>query len=92
MVQILKEEIKKRIYYAAIEEFFSHNYHLVKMKDITDRAEAPAGLIYTYYENKKDLFKTIVEPVFQEIRNDQINFSAAFLRDTIFYQVCILIY
>jgi len=62
------------------------------MKVIANRAEVPAGLIYTYYENKKDLFRTILEPVFQKIRNDQINFSAAFLRDTIFYQVAILMY
>jgi len=67
MAQVLKEEVKKRIYYAAIEEFFTHNYHLVKMKDIAERAGVPTGLIYSYFENKKDLFKTIVEPVFQEI-------------------------
>jgi len=68
MAQILKEEVKKRIYYAAVEEFFSRNYYLVKMKDIAGRAGVPTGLIYTYYENKKDLFKTIVGPVFQEIK------------------------
>jgi len=68
MSQVLKEEVKKRIYYAAIEEFYAHNYYLVKMKDIAERAGVPTGLIYSYYENKKDLFKTIVEPVFQEIK------------------------
>jgi AcrR family transcriptional regulator len=68
MAQILKKEIKKRIYYAAIEEFINRNYHLVKMKDIAERAGVPTGLIYTYFENKKDLFKTIIDPVFQRIK------------------------
>jgi len=58
MSQVLKEEVKKRIYYAAIEEFYAHNYYLVKMKDIAERAGVPTGLIYSYYVNKKDLFKT----------------------------------
>lgn len=69
MAQVLKEEVRNRIYSAAIEEFYENNYNSAKMKDIAQRAGVPTGLIYSYFKNKKDLFSAIVKPVFQKIKD-----------------------
>lgn len=68
MVQVLKDEVRNRIYNAAVQEFYEKNYHSAKMKDIAQRAGVPTGLIYSYYRNKKELFAAIVKPVFKEIK------------------------
>ncbi|AZO95984.1 TetR family transcriptional regulator [Iocasia frigidifontis] len=68
MVQVLKEEVRERIYSAAVEEFYENNYNSAKMKDIARRANIPTGLIYSYYKNKEDLFAGIARPVFQKLK------------------------
>lgn len=67
MVQVLKEEIRERIYNAAVQEFFEKNYYSAKMRDIAQRANVPTGLIYSYFKNKEKLFAAVVEPVYKEI-------------------------
>lgn len=68
MVQVLKEDIRRRIYSAAVEEFYKNSYNSTKMKNIAQRANIPTGLIYSYYKNKEDLFAGIVRPVFQKLK------------------------
>jgi AcrR family transcriptional regulator len=64
MPQVLKEEIRERIFYAAEEVFYEKDFRSAKMQDIANRAGIPVGLIYSYYKNKEDLFNDVVEPVY----------------------------
>lgn len=63
MAQVLKEEIRERIFEAALDEFFEKDFKTAIMKDIALRAGIPTGLIYSYYKNKQALFEEIVRPV-----------------------------
>lgn len=68
MAQVLKEEIKQRIYVAAVEEFYNKDYRTATMRDIAKRADVPIGLAYTYYKNKQAILGAIVEPIFSMIK------------------------
>jgi AcrR family transcriptional regulator len=70
MVQVLKEDVRRRIYDAAVAEFYEKNYKTATLRSIARRAEVPLGLVYSYFKNKADLFKAVVEPVMTAI--DQI--------------------
>jgi len=66
-VQVLKENVKGKIYQAAIEEFYKKGFSKAKMQDIAKKAGISTGLTYSYYNNKEDLFAAIVEPIYKEI-------------------------
>jgi len=66
-VQVLKENVKEKIYQAAIEEFYKKGFLKAKMQDIAKKAGISTGLTYSYYNNKEDLFASIVEPIYKEI-------------------------
>ncbi len=67
MAQVLKEEIRQRIYEAALVEFYEKDFVSATMKDIALKADIPVGLVYSYYKNKAALFDDIVKPVFVNI-------------------------
>ena len=67
LMQVLKENVKEKIYQAAIEEFYKKGFLKTKMQDIAKKAGTSVGLTYSYYHNKEDLFTAIVEPIYQEI-------------------------
>ena len=66
-MQVLKENVKEKIYQAAIEEFYKKGFLKAKMQDIAKKAGISTGLTYSYYNNKEDLFASIVEPIYKEI-------------------------
>jgi len=66
-MQVLKENVKEKIYQAAIEKFYKKGFLKTKMQDIAKKAGISVGLTYSYYHNKEDLFTAIVEPIYQEI-------------------------
>ena len=63
MPQVLKEEIRDRIFRAGIEVFYEKDYRSAKMQDIAEEARIPVGLIYSYFKNKKELFEKIASSV-----------------------------
>ena len=67
LVQVLKENVKEKIYQAAIEEFYKKGFLKAKMQEIAKKAGISVGLTYSYYNNKEDLFAAIVEPIYKEI-------------------------
>ena len=67
MAQVLKENVKEKIYQAAVEEFYKKGFLKAKMQDIAKKAGISTGLTYSYYNNKEDLFAAIVEPIYKEI-------------------------
>lgn len=66
-MQVLKEEIRERIKSAALTEFEMNGYLGTTMRGIASRAELTVGNLYRYFNNKDDLFETIMQPAFQKI-------------------------
>ena len=66
-MQVLKENVKEKIYQTAIEEFYKKGFLKAKMQDIAKKAGISVGLIYSYYNNKEYLFAAIAEPIYKEI-------------------------
>ena len=69
MAQVLKEEIEKNIYQAAIDEFYIMGYQSATLRNIAEKASIPVGLIYTYYKNKAALFAAVVNPSYLSFQN-----------------------
>lgn len=67
MAQVLKEEIRNRIFQAASTIFYEKDFLNTKMKEIAEKAEIPVGLVYSYYKNKEELFDAIVKPVYKHL-------------------------
>lgn len=63
MAQVLKDEIKENILKGALKEFYANGYKAAAMRKIAENAGIPAGLIYSYYKNKQDLFSAVLSPV-----------------------------
>lgn len=55
-MQVLKEEIRKRIQQVATTEFLRYGYQEVTMRDIAQKSAISVGNLYNYYESKEDLF------------------------------------
>jgi AcrR family transcriptional regulator len=66
MAQVLKEDVRQRIYEAAIEEFYAKDFKTATIRDIALKAEVPTGLVYSYYPSKQALFGAIVESYIQK--------------------------
>ena len=69
MPQTLKEDIRNRIKASAVDNFYKYGFRSCTMKRIAQGADIPAGLIYSYFKNKEDLFETILEPVHGVLMN-----------------------
>lgn len=63
MAQFLKDDIRERILAAALDEFHAKGYKQATMRGIAAAARIPAGLIYSYYKSKEDLFDAVLQPV-----------------------------
>jgi len=63
-LQYLKEEIKKRIVLAALNEFNEKGFSGASVKQIARNAGVAIGNIYRYFDSKDELFNYIMEPVY----------------------------
>lgn len=66
-MQYLKEEVKKRIIVAALDEFKEKGYVSASIRNIASNADIALGTVYKYFKNKEDLFNSIVEPVYDDL-------------------------
>jgi AcrR family transcriptional regulator len=57
----LPEEKRERVMEAAIAEFATHPYHQARVTAIAEEAGIAKGSFYQYFEDKKDLFKYLME-------------------------------
>ncbi|MFW6035931.1 MAG: TetR/AcrR family transcriptional regulator [Halothermotrichaceae bacterium] len=57
----LSEKKQERIIEAALDEFSNNSYHKSRITAIVDKAGIASGSFYQYFDNKKDLFKYIIE-------------------------------
>ena len=79
-MQILKEEIKNAIIEAAVKEFALHGYEQASMRNIADAAGISVSNTYHYYPGKEQLFSSLVEPVYKQVKTifmDAMEQSAA---------------
>lgn len=67
MTQMLKDSVRQKIINEAVNQFNETGYLQSKMKDIAIRAGVSVGNIYRYFNNKEDLFESIVQPVIEKI-------------------------
>jgi AcrR family transcriptional regulator len=68
-MQTLKEEIKNKIIEAAIKEFSRHGYEKSSMRTIAKAAGISVSNTYNYYKSKDEMFVTIIEPVFNQLKD-----------------------
>ncbi len=68
-MQKLKEEIRQRINAAAVEEFYLGGYEKASMRRISRAAGISVSNTYNYYTNKAELFESIIQPVYQAVKN-----------------------
>lgn len=62
----LSQSKRDRIVEAAISEFSQKNYHQVSISSIVKAASIPKGSFYQYFQDKKDLFRYIVELIYRK--------------------------
>lgn len=57
-----REKLRQRreILAAALDAFSQKGYHNVSMQEIAEKAEFAIGTLYKFFQNKEDLYKTIV--------------------------------
>lgn len=83
-MQYLKDVVRTRIINAAIAEFKEYGYSNASIRNIAEVANISLGNIYRYYENKEDLFLTIInpltemtkQPVISKVLDDEISLEA----------------
>jgi AcrR family transcriptional regulator len=68
-MQTLKEEIRNKIIQAAIEEFSRLEYDKASMRTIAKAAGISVSNTYNYYKSKDELFVSIIEPVFNQLKD-----------------------
>jgi len=67
-MQILKDEIKNAIVEAAVKEFALYGYEKSSMRDIARAAGISVSNTYHYYHSKEQLFSSLVEPVYAQVK------------------------
>lgn len=73
----IPEEKRRRIIETATMEFAKKGYHDASIGSIASKAEISVGSIYKYFENKQDLFLTIVEHSISRMENLLLDLAKA---------------
>lgn len=66
-MQVLKEEVRNNIIKAAKHEFRQNGFKNSSMRSIAKKSGMTVGNLYRYFNNKEDLFHTVVSPAFNKI-------------------------
>lgn len=61
-MQVLKEEMRNRIYDAAVKEFSEKGFGKASMREIAKGAGMTVGNLYRYFKDKEALFYSIIGP------------------------------
>ena len=72
-MQYLKDVVRTRIINAAIAEFKEYGYANASIRNIAEVANISLGNIYRYYENKEDLYLTIISPLTEMTKQQEIS-------------------
>ncbi len=63
-MQVLKEDMKNRIYEAAVKEFSEKGFANASMRSIAKGAGMTVGNMYRYFRGKEALFYSIISPAY----------------------------
>jgi len=69
------EQTKKSILKAALEEFAELGYQGARVLSIANRAKVNKQMLYHYFGNKDDLFRTVLEQSYEKIRAHEANLN-----------------
>ncbi|MDD3461194.1 MULTISPECIES: TetR/AcrR family transcriptional regulator [unclassified Mesotoga] len=62
----LPDEKKERIIEAAVDEFAENGFENAKVNEIVRKSSIPKGSFYQYFRDKSDIFKYILDIVFEK--------------------------
>lgn len=79
----IPEEKKQRIYQAALEEFVEHGFQNASTNRITQRAGISKGLLFHYFQNKKNLFLFVFDECVRQL-TDLVTQKVTRLPDDLF--------
>lgn len=66
-MQVLKEEMRKRIYDAAVREFSVKGFRQASMRNIARGAGMTVGNLYRYFRDKEALFYFVISPAYSRL-------------------------
>lgn len=66
-MQVLKEEMRKRIYDAALKEFYENGFKNASVREIAKGAGMTVGNLYRYFDSKESLFYSIIGPAYESL-------------------------
>lgn len=66
-MQVLKDDVKERLYRAALLEFKEKGFQKSSMRNIAKKAGMTVGNLYRYCRDKEDLFYSIINPAYEKI-------------------------
>ncbi|MEG1711328.1 MAG: TetR/AcrR family transcriptional regulator [Clostridia bacterium] len=72
-MQYLKDVVRTRILTAAVAEFKENGFSNASIRNIAEVATISLGNIYRYYENKEDLYLTIISPLTKMVKQESIS-------------------
>lgn len=67
LMQVLKDEMRKRIYEAAKKEFTMKGFSKASMRNIAADAGMTVGNLYRYFKDKEALFYSIIGPAYENL-------------------------
>ena len=67
-MQYLKDNIRQKIYKAAVDEFKTRGYQDASIRNIAKNAGISLGNIYRYYDNKEALYLAIIQPLMDSVK------------------------
>ncbi len=68
-MQILKDDIRKKVLAAAREEFLSAGFKNASMRTIAKNANVGLSNIYNYFKNKDEIFREVLSPLLMTLDN-----------------------
>jgi len=66
-MQVLKDEVRNKIYLSALKEFKEKGFEKASMRSIAKSADITVGNMYRYFRNKDDLFYEIISPAYNKV-------------------------
>jgi AcrR family transcriptional regulator len=66
-MQVLKEEMRRRIYESAIKEFSEKGFKNASMREIARNAGMTVGNLYRYFKDKEALFYSVISPAYDSL-------------------------
>ncbi len=66
-MQVKKKEVKDKILASAKSEFLKHGYEGASLRTIAKNLGLSKGVIYSYFDNKEDIFIELVKEPAQKL-------------------------